>query len=141
MKKYIFISFPLIISIGTTFFINTNLDYINIPPFMPPSYLFGIIWSIIYIIMGISFYLIKNNTKCLISFSIQFILNILWPFIFFNFQLYGISVLWLILLILSVNSMLLQFKEVSNILCNINLLYFLWLLIAYYLCVGIYLLN
>lgn len=141
MKKYIWILFPLSISIITNQFININLDNINLPPLMPPNYIFGIVWSIIYLIMGISLYFIRDNIKCLIPFLIQFSLNILWPFIFFNFQLFGISVLWLIMLIVSLNNMLLKFKEFSETLVNINLLYFIWLLIAYYLSVGVFLLN
>ncbi len=142
MKKKILLIFtPLIISLITTLFINSNIENLNQPPYMPPGLIFGIVWTILYILMGFSLLFVYKNKKCVKTFITQFILNILWPIIFFNLKLYSLSLIWMILLIILVNKMLLTFKEESNIAVHLNIPYFVWLLIAYYLNVGIYLLN
>ncbi len=142
MKKKILLIFsPLIISLITTPFINSNIDSLNQPPYMPPRFIFGIVWTILYILMGISLLFVYKNKKCVITFITQFMFNILWPIIFFNIKLYSLSLIWMILLIILVNKMLLSFKEESDIAVHLNIPYFIWLLLAYYLNVGVYLLN
>ena len=80
------------------------------PSFNPPNYLFGPVWSVLYILMGISLYLIckqppsKQRKQAISIFLIQFVLNVSWSFIFFNqHQILGalidIIAIWLLILL------------------------------------------
>ncbi len=140
-NKYYLIILPLLIAMISTFFIDSSLNSLVLPPYMPPAYVFGIVWSILYLLMGYSLYLVKNDNKAVLIFWIQFIFNIVWSFIFFNFNLYLLSVVWIGILIFLVNIMLLTFIFVNKKAVYLNLPYFIWLLIALYLATGIFVLN
>ena len=76
------------------FITNKSIDYSNLikPPLAPPKILFPIAWSIIYLLLGISYYLYKkrNNDKTVdIVYYIGLIVNYLWTFIFFVFKFYA----------------------------------------------------
>lgn len=117
------------------------------PYFAPPAWLFGPVWTVLYILMGISLYLIlrhndiKQRHQMLTLFITQFIFNVLWPVIFFTFKLMMFSVieiivLWGILLTLWIYS----FRYLS---ANAILLapYFLWTSFAVILNISVWWLN
>lgn len=141
IKKYIIILLPLLLATFTSFFFKSDLTSLNLPPLMPESYIFPIIWTILYLFMGISLYLIKDHKKCLIIFFIQLIVNLCWSFLFFNLKLYALSIFIIFLLICLVNYMLLTFSKYNHKSVLLNIPYFIWLFIAYYLACGIYFLN
>ena len=98
LKKYkdliISIAFPLIIgfiiALITRGGIN-NLDNLTKPSFMPPNMLFGIVWTILYTLLGISSYLIKKSyscysNTCLLIYYTQLFVNFMWPIIFFSLE-------------------------------------------------------
>ena len=68
-------------------------------PLNPPPYVFGIVWPILYCLLGISFYLVWTNKKCfpfcneLIFFLIQLFLNLTWSTIFFKLKKFKISLI------------------------------------------------
>ncbi len=140
-NKYYIIFIPLILGIITSFFINNDLNSLVLPPYMPPSYVFGIVWSILYLLMGISLYIVKEDNKAMLIFTIQLFFNLSWSFLFFNFKLYGFSIIWLIILIVLVSIMLITFFQINKKASIINYPYFIWLLIALYLNSSIYVLN
>lgn len=143
----------------------------NKPPLSPPAWLFPVVWTILYTLMGISSYLIyvsgfvpekkrtlngdlKNikskteNTKekkekeqALLTYIYQLIVNFLWPVFFFNFQWYFLAFLWLVLLWILAAKMILQFGTISKMASFLNVPYLLWLSFAGYLNLGIWLLN
>lgn len=102
----------LIISVGGGFIAgifnkNSILMYSNLqkPVFSPPAIVFPIVWTILYILMGIAAYRVymvikeTNTSKIpLVFYGIQLILNFLWPFLFFNFRLYGLAFVELVVL-------------------------------------------
>ncbi len=137
----IIIFLPLIIGFVSSLFVNNDLNNLVLPPYMPPAYVFGIVWSILYLIMGYSLYLVLDCNKCVLNFMIQFIFNITWSFIFFNFNNYLLSVLWIIILIILVTNMLLTFILKNKKAAYLNLPYILWLCIALYLSSSIFVLN
>lgn len=141
IKKYYIIFIPLILGFITSSFIDSEINGLNLPNYMPPSYLFSIVWSALYLLMGYSLYLIKDNRNCKIVFTFQFIINLIWPLIFFTKAEFGLAILIIIILILSVLTMLLTFIIQNKKACLINIPYFIWLLIAFYLNCGIYFLN
>ena len=78
---------------------------LNQPPLSPPGWVFGVVWTILYILMGVSSYLVIQSgaeeeevNKALSVYVYQLIVNFLWPTFFFNFQWYFFALLWLILL-------------------------------------------
>lgn len=116
-----------------------NYQNLNKPPFSPPGIVFPIIWTILYIIMGYSYY--KQNEQNKTIYYTQLIVNGLWSIFFFVFKWYLFSFLWIILLIILVIIMIKKFYKVNKLSSLINIPYLIWLLFASYLSFGVYLLN
>lgn len=138
---------PLIIGSLVSLIIKDKIDYTNLikPPFAPPKILFPIIWSIIYLLLGISYYLIckknKESKEIRIVYYLKLIINAFWSIIFFYFKLRLLACIWIILLDIIVLYMLILFKKQNKISAYLNIPYFIWILFATYLTVGIYILN
>lgn len=122
-------------------------DYNNlVKPFLaPPSILFPIVWTILYILMGISYGILR--TKSLIDSKInqiyytQLFINAFWPILFFYLKLRLFSFIWIILLDILILVMIVQFYRKNTKAGLIQLPYLLWSLFATYLNFAIYLLN
>lgn len=115
-------------------------EVLNKPKLSPPSYLFPIVWSILYILMGISSYLIKDKDKKYIYYT-QLFFNLFWSIIFFVLKLRLVAFLWLLVLIILVIRMIISFYKERKLAGLLNIPYLLWLLFAGYLNLSIYLLN
>lgn len=121
---------------------------INKPWFSPPAIVFPIAWTALYILMGISTYLVcKNKTDkklkkraCLIYLA-QLLVNVLWTPLFFRFKLYLFSFFWILLLILLVGIMTIKFYKIKPSAGYLQIPYILWLIFASILNFSIYLLN
>lgn len=118
------------------------------PPLSPPGWVFPIVWSILYVLMGIALYTVRESSghgglkpDAYRVFAMQLILNIGWPVVFFVFRAYLISVIWLCVLIGFVLAATRLFWTINK--CGGRLLvpYLIWCLYALYLNVGIYILN
>ena len=144
LKKYFYILLPIILGSIVGLITSKYIDYqyLNKPLLSPPKILFHIIWSIIYILLGISYYLYKKrNIKTSYIYYISLFVNLMWSIIFFIFKLKFISVLWIIILDILVYLMLKKFKKLNKISFYLNIPYFIWCLFATYLTIGIYILN
>ena len=156
MKKntkllFVCIAIPLAVGAVAAFLTKNGMEVflnVNKPPFSPPAWLFPVVWTILYILMGISSYLIlasggeKNDIKeALRIYGYQLAVNFLWPTFFFNFGWYFFSFLWLLLLWVLVFVMILRFKEFSKTAGYLNVPYLLWLSFAAYLNFFIWVLN
>lgn len=121
--------------------INPFMDYqdLNRPPLSPPGITFPIVWTILYIIMGYSFY--KQNEQNKTIYYTQLVVNGLWSIFFFVFKWYLFSFIWIILLIILVIIMIKEFYKVNKLSGLINIPYLIWLIFAAYLSFGVYLLN
>ena len=144
MKKlllYIFIT--LFIGGLPSIVVATNNTYNTLtkPPLSPPGVLFPIVWTILFILMGISVYLVKDDKEAVRYYFIQLIVNALWTPIFFGLKAYLLSFIWLIILIVLVVIMLDKFKEINKTSVYLNIPYLIWLVFALYLNAGIFLLN
>jgi tryptophan-rich sensory protein len=117
------------------------------PSFNPPNYLFAPVWTVLYLLMGISFYLIltANKTtqrkKAIIIFSIQLLLNFCWSFLFFKYHWLGIAFIEILLIWLSIISMILIFYKVNKTAALLQLPYLLWVSFASILNGAIWWLN
>lgn len=144
MKKlllYIFIT--LFIGGLPSIVVATNNTYNTLtkPPLSPPGVLFPIVWTILFILMGISVYLVKDDKEAVRYYFIQLIVNALWTPIFFGLKAYLLSFIWLVILIVLVVIMLDKFKEINKTSVYLNIPYLIWLVFALYLNAGIFLLN
>ncbi len=141
IEKYVIIFIPIILAGSSSLFFSSDLTNIVMPPGSLSPFAFPIVWSILYLLMGFSLYLIRNNVFYIKLFSLQLIINLSWSFIFFNLNMYFLSLIIIFLLIMLVFYMLIKFNETNKKAMLLNIPYFIWLLIAYYLASGIYILN
>jgi len=138
---------PLIAGGAVGFIISQFIDYETLQkPFLaPPSILFPIVWTIIYILMGVSYAILKS--KNLIDretntiYYTQLIVNLLWPIIFFVLKWRLFAGIWIILLVTLVLNMVIKFYNKNNTAGLLQIPYLLWTLFATYLNFSIYLLN
>ena len=116
-------------------------------PFLtPPGFVFPIIWTILYALMGISSYLIYNENNyysncCLKIYIINLFVNFLWSPIFFGLKLRLFALIWLIILLLIVVYMIICFYKVNKKAAYLQIPYLIWILFATYLNLMYYLLN
>ena len=135
------IAIPVILGGIVGLIINPFMNYQNLnkPPLSPPGITFPIIWTILYIIMGYSFY--KQNEQNKLIYYAQLLVNLLWSIFFFVFKWYLFSSLWIVLLIILVIIMIKKFYEENKISGILNIPYLIWLIFAAYLSFGVYFLN
>ena len=119
---------------------------LNQPALSPPGFLFPIVWTILYTLMGISAAIIYKSddperTQALKIYAFQLIVNFLWTIIFFNLRQFLFSFIWLVLLDVLVVIMISKFHKISPLAAWLQIPYLLWILFATYLNLGIYLLN
>ena len=118
-----------------------------IKPFLtPPGFIFPIVWTILYVLMGISSYLIyiENDyysSCCLKIYGINLFVNFLWSPLFFGLNLRLFSLIWIILLDVVVVYMILCFFKVNKKAAYIQIPYLVWCIFATYLNLAYYLLN
>jgi len=124
-----------------------SIDYnaLKQPPLAPPSVLFPIVWTILYILMGVSYGILKSKEQTdkdvdLIYYG-QLIVNYLWSFIFFVFKWRFFAILWIILLAVLVVIMITRFYGKDKTAGLLQIPYLLWVLFATYLTIGVYVLN
>ena len=137
---------PVVLGSLVGFIISGSINYNELvkPPLAPPSWLFPIMWTIIYLLMGISYYLLKqDNDNEVLSriYYVQLGVNLLWSIIFFVFEARLLACIWIVLLDILVGLMIYWFYNTKKISGYLNILYMLWILFATYLTIGIYVLN
>lgn len=123
--------------------------YFNLqkPSFNPPNYLFGPVWTLLYLLIGISLYMIwsspqsKERKSALQIFVIQLFLNFCWSLLFFSFHLLFVSAVEILILWLSILQMLRIFRKVNLVAFYINIPYLLWVSFATLLNISIWYLN
>lgn len=118
------------------------------PPLSPPGWLFPVVWTLLFVLMGLASYLIlmsaqpqQTINRALRLYGIQLGVNFFWSIFFFNLSLYLFSFLWLILLWLLILATIVRFYQISKTAGYLMVPYLLWVTFAGYLNLGIYLLN
>ncbi|MBO4693619.1 MAG: tryptophan-rich sensory protein [Clostridia bacterium] len=118
------------------------------PPFSPPGVVFPIVWTVLYILMGISLYLIWNNqdryvnkTMAYTLFGFQLFLNFIWSPVFFSSRQFLLAFIILMILWIAVLLMIIMFYKINKPAALLQIPYLIWITIAGYLNIGIYLLN
>lgn len=144
--KLFYLFLPIIGGSLVGFLISGSIDYNNLnqPMFAPPKIAFPIAWSIIYVLMGIAYYIYRKNNDndhTIKLYYTQLILNWLWSIIFFSLKLRLLSILWIIILVANVYILMKRFKIEEKTSYYLFIPYLIWLLFATYLNISIYLLN
>jgi len=139
-KLIISITLPLVLGIIVGMFTSQSVpdwySTLNRPSFNPPNWIFGPVWTILYILMGISFFVIwkqeasKARTLAISIFFLQLLLNFAWSFIFFYFNMIGLALVEIVLLWFSNMFMLVLFYKIKPMASYINIPYLLWVTFA-----------
>lgn len=138
---------PVIIGGIVGLIISGSIDYNSLqkPIFAPLSIVFPIAWTILYILMGISYGILKDksltDTKTDTIYYLQLFVNALWSIIFFTLKWRLFAFIWIILLDILVIIMIINFYKKSKLVGLLQIPYLLWILFASYLNLSIYLLN
>ena len=138
---------PVLVGALVGIITSSSMDYnmLQKPPLAPPGGVFPIVWTILYILMGISYGILKvnNQTDEEIDwiYYIQLAINALWSIIFFNFKWRLFAFVWIILLAVAVISMIRKFYSKNKISGLLQIPYILWVIFAAYLNLGFYILN
>lgn len=127
--------------------ISQFMDYNTLqkPPLSPPGFIFGIVWSILYLLMGIAYGILvykgKSDAEVSKIYLTQLIVNLIWPILFFVFKLRLFSSIWIIILLILVISMVIKFYKKDKIIGYSQIPYLLWIMLATYLNIGVHILN
>ena len=155
LKLIILIILPLLVGFVSSLITKNAMLVFNSvkkPPLSPPGILFPIVWSILYIMMGISNYLVvicnktdenivKLRKKCIIIYIIQLIFNFFWSIIFFRCSQYGFALVWLLMLLILVVVLMINSKKISKTSAYLLIPYIVWMIFATYLNAGVWVLN
>lgn len=153
MKKYKYIILNIAISLGigglSAFFTMNSMDIyqnINRPNLAPPGYIFPIVWTILYVLMGISSYLIhrsnhKNKETALIIYYFQLLINFSWPIFFFNYQNFLLALAILFILNILVIILIKVTYSINHLASYLLIPYLIWILFALYLNFWIFIHN
>lgn len=120
-------------------------ETLNLPAFAPDPVVFRIVWPILYVLMGIGLYLViitgKDNLHVILLFALQLALNVVWPIVFFRFELFFLAFVLLLCLLFTVSLMIIEFCKLNKTAALIQLPYLVWLIFAAALNYFVYLLN
>lgn len=122
-------------------------DLLIKPFFNPPGYLFGPVWTILYLLMGVSLYLVWDSPqsalrkKALIIFAVQLAANFLWSILFFSFHLLFISSIEILIIWALILNMIFTFSKIKKVAGWINIPYLLWVSFASLLNISFWWLN
>ena len=116
------------------------------PILAPPGFIFPIVWTILYVLMGVGSYLVYKESDyrsscCLKIYAINLFVNFLWSPIFFGLNLRLFALIWIILLDIVVGYMFYCFLKVNKKAAYLQIPYMVWCLFATYLNLAYYLLN
>lgn len=146
----------LIIITLLTFFVGSFFNFFTMnnmetfkelsKPIDVPGILFPIVWTILYLLMSVSYYIISNSNdkqkdESKTIYIVQLIINSLWSLIFFGFEAYLLAFIWIIILLIAVIVMIVKFYKVNRLSAYLQIPYVLWIIFAGYLNLGIYILN
>lgn len=138
---------PVIVGGIVGFIISKSIDYNNLQkPFLaPPSIAFPIVWTILYILMGISYGILKSkkltSKEIDVIYYLQLGFNAIWSIFFFSLKWRLFAFLWIIILAILIIIMIKKFYGKDKLAGLLQIPYLIWVLFASYLNISIYILN
>lgn len=152
IRSYVIaILIPLAVGALSAFVTRNGMDiYSDVltPPLSPPSIAFPIVWSLLFLLMGISSGIIYNSEapppqkrSALYTYGTSLFFNFCWSIIFFNLRMFLFSFVWLLLLLFLIVQTILKYNKITPLAAWLQVPYFLWVSFAGYLNFAIWLLN
>lgn len=149
-KRLICLAIPLAVG-GLAALLSGGMEsykVVNQPPLSPPGWVFPVVWTVLYLLMGEASYRVLTSgadpdqiKKALTAYGIQLFLNFLWPLVFFGGQLYLAAFFILIALWVGIFITMRRFSRINETAGDLLIPYLLWVTFAGYLNLGVYLLN
>ena len=149
-KRLICLAIPLAVG-GLAALLSGGMDSyktLNQPPLSPPGWVFPVVWTILYLLMGEASYRVLTSgaerfeiRTALIAYGVQLFLNFLWPLVFFGGQMYLTAFLILIALWVGIFVTMRLFSKINETAGDLLIPYLLWVTFAGYLNLGVFLLN
>lgn len=119
-----------------------TFDSVSKPFLTPPSAAFPIVWTILFLLMGISAGLIRETSGQIpFIYWLQLFVNFIWPIIFFGMQAYLFAFIWLVLLWILIISMIAEFYRINKKAAYLQIPYLVWVTFAGYLNLAIWIMN
>ena len=156
LKKHKSYIVSLIISLGVGILSalltmkNNNIEEVfRQPPGTPPAFIFPIVWTVLFILMGISAAIVFENRKNapsearngLCYYAMSLVVNFSWSIIFFNLKAIFIAALWIVFLLFLIIMTAVKYFKVKPIAAFLQIPYIIWVSYATYLTFGIFILN
>ena len=126
-RLIIFVLVPLLLGtlVGLLTSINSDVESII------PAWIFPVVWTILYVLMGISSYLVyEKEDEVPRIYVIQLVFNLLWSFVFFKFKCFTLAFIWIVGLFFLVIKMIKEFKDIDRKAGNLQIPYAIWLVVA-----------
>lgn len=116
------------------------------PPLSPPGWVFPVVWTVLFILMGVAAYLVwiengPERDRLLTLYAAQLVFNFFWTLIFFNGEKYALAFVWLLILWGLILATLLTFRKKNKTAGNLLIPYLAWVTFAAYLNAGVWYLN
>lgn len=153
LKPYL-ISIFIALGVGglSAFLIRKNIyiyDLLRLPPLAPFAILFPVVWTPLYLLMGVSCARVCQQKAAypddvldaLLSYAFQLIFNFIWPVIFFNMRTFLFAFIWLVVLWSGIIKMIFKFSRLDTAAAYLQIPYLMWVTFAGYLNFMVYLLN
>lgn len=153
IKIYIIsILIPLAVGGLSALLTSGNMDlYSSIitPPLAPPPILFPIVWTILYILMGISAAMIytteaaplPQRKSALYTYALSLFFNFFWSIIFFNGRMFFLAFIWLLALLYLIIRTIMKYHNINPLAAYLQIPYLVWVSFAGYLTFSIWILN
>lgn len=124
-------------------------DQIITPKIAPPAWLFPVVWSILFVLMGISAAMIYpdktaskgQKSSALFTYALSLIVNFFWSIIFFNMRAFLFAFIWLLLLLYLIIRTITKYYKINKTAAYLQTPYALWVTFAGYLTFSIWILN
>lgn len=118
------------------------------PPLSPPGWLFPVVWTVLFVLMGIACYLVaasdaeqQEKRRALTVYGVQLAFNFLWSIVFFNLRWFLFAFVWLVILWILILLTAAAFYRIRKAAAYLLIPYLVWVAFAGYLNFGVYLLN
>lgn len=146
------IAIPLAVGLLSALLTRNGMDIyseVKTPPLSPPSILFPIVWTVLYVLMGIGSAIVyinrekdqKSAEDGLLYYVVSLAFNFTWSIIFFNFRWFLFAFVWLLVLLYLIVRTILCYRKVSPVAAYLQIPYAVWVTFAGYLNIGIWILN
>lgn len=152
LKTYIYSIFSaVLVGVLSALFTMGSMDIYNdilTPPLSPPSWLFPVVWTVLFMLMGISAARIKlanaprrQKDSVLRTYHISLAVNFLWSIIFFNLRAFLFAFVWLLFLLTLIIITIVKYYKIDKLAAYLQIPYTLWVAFAGYLTFAIWWLN